>query len=211
MDKITKVQEVSSFIVNFDNKYWNEVILRLTIIGIRYVTNNYQNTFSWKLNDLNNILEQLNKKKDSKRYNAKTHYSNKRETKKVYNYNYNNSSLVRNKENDNSINGKKINVVVSNFPFHQSSTINEKEYYKDKFEKTKDNLVFYLNQEKGDFSATTRMGSIERNNNKNVLEKVYSSFGEYNPKYSSKEYSIKRNFKNIGAFLIIRLNFNIII
>ena len=273
MDKITKVQEVSSFIVNFDNKYWNEVILRLTIIGIRYVTNNYQNTFSWKLNDLNNILEQLNKKKDSKRYNAKTHYSNKRETKKVYNYNYNNSSLVRNKENDNSINGKKINfmnsltqneinnnrdmgllsernyfgkdrfykkirkskgqnaylknksnrnkilslkqnsfdgndkkinVVVSNFPFHQSSTINEKEYYKDKFEKTKDNLVFYLNQEKGDFSATTRMGSIERNNNKNVLERVYSSFGEYNPKYSSKEYSIKRNNKLSNDISLIK-------
>ena len=113
MNKITKVQEVSSFIMKLDNKYWNEVILRLTIIGIRYVTNNYQNTFSWKLNDLNNILEQLNKKKDSKRYNAKTHYSNKRETKKVYNYNYNNSSLVRNKENDNSINGKKINFMNS--------------------------------------------------------------------------------------------------
>ena len=48
MDKITKVQEVSSFIVNFDNKYWNEVIIRLTIIGIRYVTNNYKNIFKIK-------------------------------------------------------------------------------------------------------------------------------------------------------------------
>ena len=55
MDKITKVQEVSSFIVNFDNKYWNEVILRLTIIGIRYVTNNYRSIFSWKLKDLNTL------------------------------------------------------------------------------------------------------------------------------------------------------------
>ena len=88
MDKITKVQEVSSFIVNFDNKYWNEVILRLTIIGIRYVTNNYQNTFSWKLNDLNNILEQLNKKKDSKRYNNKNKHNNKKKKKKIYKYKY---------------------------------------------------------------------------------------------------------------------------
>ena len=80
MDKITKVQEVSSFIVNFDNKYWNEVILRLTIIGIRYVTNNYQNKFSWKLNDLNMILEQFNIKNDQKKFNHKTYYTNKRES-----------------------------------------------------------------------------------------------------------------------------------
>ena len=262
MDKITKVQEVSSFIVNFDNKYWNEVILRLTIIGIRYVTNNYQNKFSWKLNDLNMILEQFNIKKDQKKFNHKTHYTNKRESKKLYNYNYNNSSFIKNQESNNSINGKKlnfnnltqneinnsnmsimsernyfgkdrflkkmrknkgqnnylknksnrnkilslkqnsfdkndkkINVVVSNFPFHQgSSTINEKENYKNQFEKSRDNFVFYLNQEKNNgFSTINRMSSIDRNNNKNHLDRVHNSFGEFIPKYSSKEYSIKRN------------------
>ena len=85
MDRITKVQEVSSFIVNFDNKYWNEVILRLTIIGIRYVTNNYRSIFSWKLKDLNFILDKLSKTKQQKKNNLKAKSKNKekKETKKI--------------------------------------------------------------------------------------------------------------------------------
>ena len=84
MDKITKVQEVSSFIVNFDNKQWNEVILRLTIIGIRYVTNNYKNIFSWKLKDLNEIIDQLNKTHISLKSISNNNKSNKKkkDTKK---------------------------------------------------------------------------------------------------------------------------------
>ena len=63
MDKITKVQEVSSFIMNFDTKSWNEVILRLSIIGIRYIKSYCHNYFKWRIEDLSLISEQLNKNK----------------------------------------------------------------------------------------------------------------------------------------------------
>jgi len=115
MDKITKVQEVSSFIVNFDNKYWNEVILRLTIIGIRYVTNNYRSIFSWKLKDLNNIIDKLNKTKPQKKINFKPKSKNndkkeiKKEPKKekgCYNCR-NNSTILKHKENNSAISEKK--------------------------------------------------------------------------------------------------------
>ena len=102
MDKITKVQEVSSFIVNFDNKYWNEVILRLTIIGIRYVTNNYKDIFSWKLKDLNLIidnLEKINRPKSPKTFNNNKSINKKKESKKDYNNNNkNNSNTLKTKE-----------------------------------------------------------------------------------------------------------------
>jgi hypothetical protein len=39
----------------------------LTIIGIRYVTNNYRSIFSWKLKDLNTILDKLSKSKPQKK------------------------------------------------------------------------------------------------------------------------------------------------
>ena len=242
MDKITKVQEVSSFIVNFDNKYWNEVILRLTIIGIRYVTNNYQNKFSWKLKDLNIILEKLNKIKEPKENNLKNNYTNKKEPKKEYNYNYNNSSLLKktkseinsnnnslllsektgyynktkkskgqnlilkNKSNRNKIlslkqnsfnenNNKKINVVVSNFPFHQNDIAKEKEYNKDINEKNKNNFLFYFNKEKNDYLNINKIRNIERNNfnnNSYIIGNVYNSHEEYTPRYSNEDYNFKK-------------------
>ena len=74
---------------------------------------------------------------------------------------------------------------MSNFHFHPgSSTINEKENYKNQFQKSRDNLLFYLNQEKNNCFSTI--------NNKNLLDRVHISFGEFIPKYSNKEYSIKR-------------------
>ena len=110
MDKITKVQEVSSFIVNFDNKYWNEVILRLTIIGIRYVTNNYKDIFSWKLKDLNLIidnLEKINRPKSPKAFNNNKSTNKKKEPKKDYNNNKKNSNTLKNKEKNKEKNKKK--------------------------------------------------------------------------------------------------------
>ena len=244
MDKITKVQEVSSFIVNFDNKYWNEVILRLTIIGIRYVTNNYQNKFSWKLKDLNIILEKLDKTKESKEKNLKnTNYINKKESKKEYNYNYNNSSLLKKKENEinsnnnslllseksgfynkikkskgqnmilknknnrnkilslkqNSFNdNKKINVVVSNFPFHQNNIIKEKEYNKDKSEINKNNLLFYFNKENNDYLNLNKIRNIEKNNfnnNSYIIGNTYNSNEEYTPRYTNGDYNFRKNIK----------------
>ena len=244
MDKITKVQEVSSFIVNFDNKYWNEVILRLTIIGIRYVTNNYQNKFSWKLKDLNIILEKLEKIKEPKEKNLKNNYINKKESKKEYNYNYNNSSLLKKKEseinsNNNSLllseksgfynkikkskgqnmilknknnrnkilslkqnsfneNNKKINVVVSNFPFHQNNIIKEKEYNKDKIERNKGDFLFYYNKENNDYLNYNKIRNIEKNNfnnNSYILGNVYNSNEEYTPRYTNGDYNLRKNIK----------------
>lgn len=261
MDKITKVQEVSSFIMNFDNKYWNEVILRLTIIGIRYVTNNYNNAFSWKLKDLNKIMEQLNKTKENKGKNI----NNKKDSKKEYNYNYSNSTFFKKKENNNSLNGKpkyyinnsikneineinnksalllserngienskinkktkkskgeniylknknirnkmlslkqksfnenkkNMNVIVSNFPFHPQ--INEKENYKDKIEKNKNNLIFYFNQEKNDYLYKMRnYGKNNINNDNFIYEKLNNSYEEYVPGFSDEGYNFKNNNK----------------
>lgn len=78
MDKITKVQEISSLIMHFDNSYWNEIILRLIIIGIRYIKNNCNNIFKWRMNDFSLILEELkqNKSLSSNNYKTNINYFN---------------------------------------------------------------------------------------------------------------------------------------
>ena len=92
------------------------------------------------------------------------------------------NAYLKNKSNRNKIlslkknsfdrKDKKINVIMSNFHFHPgSSTINEKENYKNQFQKSRDNLLFYLNQEKNNcFSTINIMSSIDKNNNKNLLD-----------------------------------------
>jgi len=113
MEKITKVQEVSSFIVNFDNKHWNEVVLQLTIIGIRYITNYCNNYFKWRMEDLLTISEQLNTNKilfsnsfktlvdnnsnKNNKYNNISNYHRNDNNIYNYNYNYSNSPILQKK------------------------------------------------------------------------------------------------------------------
>ena len=181
MDKITKVQEVSSFIVNFDNKYWNEVILRLTIIGIRYVTNNYQNTFSWKLKGLNEIIDQMNKISTThKSINNYTSNKKRKETKKEYNYNYSNSTILKNKENNSAI--KKIKNNLNNFInknennsnnnsmllLSERNSIENNRYYQ-KVKKSKGPNIYLKNKNIRNSILSLKQGFINENfSNKNI-------------------------------------------
>ena len=85
-----KVKEISSFINNFDNKYWNEIIMQLTIIGIRYISKNC-NYSNLKIEDLIMIADMLKKNK--------TIESNlNRNENEMYNYNYNNTTFFVRKD-----------------------------------------------------------------------------------------------------------------
>ena len=121
MDKITKVQEISSFIRHFDNKNWNEIILRLTIIGIRYIKNYCQYFFKWKMEDLLLISDQLKQNKfilinnfksnfehNNQNYNSNNFNRNENNLYK-YNYNYSNTAFFKkdSKDKSNNKNNKK--------------------------------------------------------------------------------------------------------
>ena len=218
MDRITKVQEVSSFIVNFDNKYWNEVILRLTIIGIRYVTNNYRSIFSWKLKDLNFILDKLNKTKQQKKNNLKAKSKNrekketKKETKKEkYNSHYRNNSTItttKNKENISSIKEKKnINTTSSFVDLNEINFNDNNEYnnnmlllsernnmennkYYQKIKKNKEDVI-YLNNKSGNNNVMS-LKQNSFNYNKNKINVVMSDF-PFNKENKIDKYAKNRN------------------
>ena len=188
MDKITKVQEVSSFIVNFDNKQWNEVILRLTIIGIRYVTNNYKNIFSWKLKDLNEIIDQLNKTHISlKSINNNKSNKKKKDTKKEYNYNYSNSTILKNKENNSAI--KKIKNNLNNFInksdnnsnnnsmllLSERNSIDSNKYYQ-KVKKSKGPNVYLKNKNNRNSILSLKQSSLNENITNKNINVVVSNF-----------------------------------
>ena len=117
MDRITNVKEVSSFITNFEDKMWNEVVLQLTIIGIRYINNYCHNYFKWRMEDLLLISEQLKQIKSPSLMNYKTFMDNSY-TKKYnnnvfsknqsslykYNFNYGNLSIYKKEPKDKSKN-----------------------------------------------------------------------------------------------------------
>ncbi len=208
MDKITKVQEVSSFIVNFDNKYWNEVILRLTIIGIRYVTNNYRSIFSWKLKDLNTILDKLSKSKPQKKNNFKSKLKNqekkeiKKDTKKEKcSHCRNNSVVTKTKENNSSLKEKKnINISSSFLDVNEinfndnndyndnmlllserNSNMNNNNYYQ-KIKKNKEDMI-YLNNKSVNNNTSNNLLSLKQNSfnyNKNKINVVMSDFPFHN-------------------------------
>ena len=222
MDKITKVQEVSSFIVNFDNKYWNEVILRLTIIGIRYVTNNYRSIFSWKLKDLNIILDKLNKSKQQKKNNFKSKSKNlekkefKKETKKEKNSHCRNNSVVtKTKENNSSIKEKKnINISssfldVNEINFNDNNDYNDSmlllsernanmdnnKYYQ-KIKKNKEDMI-YLNNKSVNNNINNNLLSLKQNSfnyNKNKINVVMSDFPFHNENKIDKYAKNRNNF-----------------
>ena len=91
MEKIIRIHEISSFIMHFDNKYWNEIVLRLTIIGIRYINNFCNDIFKWKMEDLLLIIDQLKQNKAlSSQINYKTNINYNKKSKNKYNRNNNN-------------------------------------------------------------------------------------------------------------------------
>lgn len=95
MDKITNVKEVSSFIMNFDDNLWNEVVLQLTIIGIRYINHYCHNYFKWRMEDLLLISEQLKQIKSPSLMNYKTLFDNNYIKKYNSNFNKNQNSLYK--------------------------------------------------------------------------------------------------------------------
>ena len=222
MDKITKVQEVSSFIVNFDNKYWNEVILRLTIIGIRYVTNNYRSIFSWKLKDLNTILDKLSKSKPQKKNNFKSKLKNqekkeiKKDTKKEKcSHCRNNSVVTKTKENNSSLKEKKnINISSSFLDVNEinfndnndyndnmlllserNSNMNNNNYYQ-KIKKNKEDMI-YLNNKSVNNNTSNNLLSLKQNSfnyNKNKINVVMSDFPFHNENKIDKYAKNRNNF-----------------
>ena len=222
MDKITKVQEVSSFIVNFDNKYWNEVILRLTIIGIRYVTNNYRSMFSWKLKDLNTILDKLNKTKQQKKNNFKSKLKfqekkeSKKETKKEkYSHCRNNSVVTKIKENDSSLKEKKnINISssfldINEINFNDNNDYNynklllperhssmENNNYYQKIKKNKEDMI-YLNNKSVNYNTSNNLLSLKQNSfnyNKDKINVVMSDFPFHKENKIDKYAKSRSNF-----------------
>ena len=136
MDRITKVQEVSSFIKKFDCKYWNEVVLRLTIIGIRYIKNQCHHFFKWKLDDLALISEQLRLTKLVPS-NFKTFYGTKfsnilkrndNNDINKYNYNYSNSSYRKESKDKPNFNNR-----YNNNSNYKSKSLVTKKKYNDNF------------------------------------------------------------------------------
>ena len=214
MDRITKVKEVSSFILNFDHLYWNEVILRLTLIGIRYVTNKYQNAFNWDLRDLNMILERLKRKEQKNNY--KDNFNNKKISKKLNNIsllsdrtyprnnNINNKKIKKSKGNDiffknkrnwnrkislkhnlGKENNKKNNFEKNNFPLIQRININEPD------ETELDNNEFENNDNNFDFDFNDEKNDYVKINKFRNNEINSSSYTTSNENNSFEEYDSK--------------------
>ena len=59
MDELLNVQEICSFLLNFDKSFWNEAILQLAIIGIRYAKKIKHDPKKWIISDLINISDKL--------------------------------------------------------------------------------------------------------------------------------------------------------
>ena len=95
MDKIFNIREVSYFLMNFDKTFWNEVILRLAIIGIRYSQKINHETKKWSFDDLLTISEQL---KDSTAKNKKANI-NSNFSKNLNKLNHKKSKKNTNKKN----------------------------------------------------------------------------------------------------------------
>ena len=215
MDKITKVQEVSSFIVNFDNKHWNEVILRLTIIGIRYVTNNYHKFFTWNLNDLNEIIDEMNKthisSKSINNNNNKPNKKKKKDTKKEYNYNYGNSTIIKNKDNNSAI--KKINNNLNNYInknannsnnnsmllLSERNSIDSNKYYQ-KIKKSKGANIYLKNKNNRNAILSLKQSCLNGNLTNKDINVVVSNFpfnknnGENDNGYNIDKMSNKNNY-----------------
>ena len=163
MDKITKVQEISSFIRHFDSSYWNEIVLRLTIIGIRYIKNYCNSIFRWRMDDFSLILEELkqNKSLSSTNYKTNINYNNcnnnfNRNDNNFYKYNYNYSNTAFLKSDIKDKLNKKVNKNNKSKSLLNKSSLN----------KYHNNKKYYINN--------SNLNNDELNNNYNNSMIIFS-------------------------------------
>ena len=174
MDKITKVQEISSFIMHFDSSYWNEIILRLTIIGIRFIKNFCNNTFKWRMEDFSLILEELKQNKPLSSTNYKT------------NINYNNNNNFNNTFNRNDINKNNKSKSLLNKSSLNKYHHNNKKYYinsnlnNDEISNNHNNSMIILSDRE----------SLLNNSNNNKIRKNFGKIKENNPKKIKEKQNI---------------------
>ena len=201
MDKITKVQEISSFIMHFDSSYWNEIILRLTIIGIRFIKNFCNNTFKWRMEDFSLILEELkqNKPLSSTNYKTNINYNNNNNFNNTfnrndnnfykYNYNYSNTAFLKNDTKDKL--NKKVNKNNKSKSLLNKSSLNKyhhnnKKYYinsnlnNDEISNNHNNSMIILSDRE----------SLLNNSNNNKIRKNFGKIKENNPKKIKEKQNI---------------------
>jgi len=201
MDRITNVKEVSSFIKNFDDKMWNEVVLQLTIIGIRYINNYCQNYFKWRMEDLLLISEQLRQIKSPSLMNYKT-FMNNNYTKK-----YNNNILSKNQNSLYKYNFNYGGLSIykkepKNKPKNISNNKHNKNYFKSKSLLNKSSIndvqnnkeIYLRNNFKGDMNINNNSMQV-LSGRENQLENFCSL-----EKTNEKELKKKRNEKILNYF-----------
>ena len=198
MDKITRVQEVSSFIKNFDSNYWNEVVLRLTIIGIRYIRNKYHNYDKWKIEDLSLVLDHLKYSKNLSN-NFKALHGNKmnniikrndntnNNAFNKYNYNYSNNSFLNKKSKDIKLSMNKSNIKSN---FKSKSIINKKKYNDTS---SNDTSLLLTDREAHKYNKAKNMKSVGKIK-EDKLNKDIKSLNKY---IKQNKYNDENNFKGL--------------
>ena len=229
MEKITKVQEVSSFIMNFDSKFWNEVVLQLTIIGIRYVTNHYQDSFKWTMEDLLKISEQLisqkvktandlkeiNDNNQNNKSNNDTSMSNSSTNKdflndknNIYHLNYNykssNTRLFKIKSNEkyNNKKEKKSNSMNKNSSINNDGNNNKKYYINKLSDNNYNNGMLVLTDRRSYCNSMKDSNNFNYLNNSKLLKENEKKLNYYEDK---RDQNKKKNNRN----KILSLNKNI--
>ena len=229
MEKITKVQEVSSFVMNFDNKKWNEIVLQLTIIGIRYVTNHYQDSFKWTMEDLLKISEQLisqkvktandlkeiNDNNQNNKSNNDTSMSNSSTNKdflndknNIYHLNYNykssNTRLFKIKSNEkyNNKKEKKSNSMNKNSSINNDGNNNKKYYINKISDNNYNNSMLLLTDRRSYCNSMKDSNNFNYLNNSKLLKENEKKLNYYEDK---RDQNKKKNNRN----KILSLNKNI--
>jgi len=199
MDKITNVKEVSSFIMNFDDKLWNEVVLQLTIIGIRYINKYCHNYFKWRMDDLLLISEQLRQIKSPSIMNYKSFTDNNikkynnnifnKNQNSLYKYNFNYSNLSIYKESKDK--SKKISNHKHNKNYFKSKSLLNKSSLNDA-PMNKD--IYFMNNINGDLNMNNNSMQV-LSGRENQFENLFIL-----DKTHEKESNKKRNEKILNYF-----------
>ena len=198
MEKITKIQEVSSFIMNFESKNWNEIVLRLTLIGIRYITNCCKN-FKWRMEDILTICDQLKPNKTAFINNCKAIINNKQKNDKNYNYNYNYSNktickkITKNKSKTKKTNNK--TNYKSKSILNKKTINNNYNYYNNNINNSELNVNSVLHRNKSMILLSGRESSFD-----NFMSKHRKIFGKIKDMKQNKidKYIVKKECNNIN-------------
>lgn len=179
MEKIIKIKEINSFINNFENKFWNDAISRLIIIGIRYIQNYYYYITKIKFEDLNIILENMNKNKSceckSKRKNLLI-----KSNSVLNNIKINKNLTFKNKNNSQIISLKQYGLE-QDVNFFDNQNDNSKIYKKIIKIKDEDNK------------------EMDYNINKNLNENFYNIYDEYSNKHMPEDDNIIQSNKKFDS------------